>query len=121
MAKRTGPTNQNLKELIYELKKESSIQESSIWKRLAKDLEKPTRRKKVVNISRINRYSKENDTIIVPGKVLGSGLLDHSLIVAAFSFSQSAKDRIQDAKGKCLSIQELMKKNPKGSNIKIIG
>ncbi len=121
MSKRTGPSNEHLRVLISELKEESASQKTSIWKRLAKDLERPTRIRRIVNISRINRHSKDNETVVIPGKVLGSGSLDHSLTVAAFSFSQSARSRIEEAKGKCISIQELMKKNPKGTNVKIIG
>lgn len=119
MAKRTGPTNPALRELILELKKESNSQKTPLWQRIAQDLEKPTRQRRIVNISKINRTTKPNETIVVPGKVLGSGILNHSLTIAAFSFSDSAKQTIMSAKGKCLTIQELIKQNPK--TIKIIG
>jgi len=119
--KRTGPTNPHLKSLVLELKKESTIQKAGIWDRIAEDLEKPTRQRRVVNISRLNRNTKPNEVIVVPGKVLGSGILNHSLVVAAFSFSQSAKERIEQAKGKCLAIPELIKQNPKGKDVRIIG
>jgi large subunit ribosomal protein L18e len=110
--------NQHAKQLIQDLRKQSSVK---LWKRIADDLEKPTRRRRVVNISRINRHTKENETIIVPGKVLGSGEVHHSVTVAAFSFSTTAKNRIQEAKGKCLTINELLKTNPTGKNVRIIG
>jgi large subunit ribosomal protein L18e len=58
---------------------------------------------------------------VVPGKVLGTGKIDHPVNVAAFAFSEQARSKILKAKGKCLSISDLMKKNPKGTNIKIIG
>lgn len=119
MAKRTGPTNPALRELILELKKESNSQKTPLWQKIAQDLEKPTRQRRIVNISKINRTTKPNETIVVPGKVLGSGILNHSLTIAAFSFSDSAKQTIMSAKGKCLTIQELIKQNPK--TIKIIG
>ena len=107
--------------LIRTLRKESYAQEAGIWKTIAVEMERPTRSKRVVNVSRLNRFTKENETIIVPGKVLGSGSLDHSVIVAAFSFSQSAKDQITKAKGKCMTIAELLKQNPKGKDVRIIG
>jgi len=119
--KRTGPTNEHVKELINELKKESSTHKNKIWKRIAQELEKPTRKRRVINIARINRTTKENETILVPGKVLGSGILNHSLTIAAYAFSQSAKKQIQQAKGKTVTIQELLKNNPKGKDIRIIG
>ncbi|MBW2986443.1 50S ribosomal protein L18e [Candidatus Woesearchaeota archaeon] len=119
--KKTGPTNENLKQLIQELKKESSSQKAGIWKRVANDLSRSTRQRRVVNVAKLNRFVKKDETIIVPGKVLGSGALGHSVTVAAFSFSESAKKIITEAKGKCLTIPELMKTNPTGKNVRIIG
>jgi large subunit ribosomal protein L18e len=53
--------------------------------------------------------------------VLGAGEIDHAIVVSAFAFSEKGKTKIKAAKGKCLSFADLIKKNPKGSNIKIIG
>lgn len=118
--KRTGPTNEHLQELISLLKKESALQKADLWNRIALDLELPTRKRRVVNVSRINRFTKDNETVIVPGKVLGSGNLDHKVNVAALSFSSDAKNQIEQ-KGKCLTIQELLKNNPKGKDVRILG
>ena len=107
--------------LIQALRKEAHTQQADLWSRIAYDLEQPTRQRRVVNISSISRYTKPNEVVVVPGKVLGSGNLSHSVVVAAFSFSSSAKERIEQAKGKCMSIPELVKQNPKGKNIRIIG
>src|SRR3989344_2988353 len=95
MSKRTGSTNPILQNLIQELKKRSTEQSVKLWKSVALDLEKPTRQRRVVNLSRINRYTKENEIIVVPGKVLGSGLLDHKLTISAFQFSGGAKEKIE--------------------------
>lgn len=116
-----GTTNQNLKSLVSGLKKQSYDQEAKIWKRVASDLEKPTRNRRVVNLSRLNRFTKEKETIVVPGKVLGSGSMSHSIVIAAFAFSESAREQIEKANGKCMSIHELAKQNPKGKDIKILG
>jgi large subunit ribosomal protein L18e len=104
-----------------ELRKEGSTQKAGIWSRIAEDLALPTRKRRVVNLSRLNRHTKANETVIVPGKVLGSGMLEHSIVIAAYSFSNGAKERIEQAKGKCISIQELVKQNPKGKDVRIIG
>ena len=79
------------------------------------------RRRIAVNVSRLNSYPKEGETAVVPGKVLGAGKIDHPLHVAAFAFSEQARLKILKAKGKCLSILELVERNPKGTNVKIIG
>ena len=121
MAKRTGPSNEYLIQLITELKKAAATQKAGVWSRIAEDLSKPTRSRRAVNTSRINRATAANETIIVPGKVLGAGPVDHSITVAAFSFSAGARQRIQEAKGKAVTIQELLKQNPQGKNIRIIG
>jgi large subunit ribosomal protein L18e len=58
---------------------------------------------------------------VVPGKVLGAGIIEHPISVAASAFSEQAQSKILVAKGKCLTIPQLMEKNPKGSGVKIIG
>ena len=107
--------------LIQELRKESTIHKAAIWDRIADDLELPTRQRRIINVSKINRYTKANETIIVPGKVLGSGVVNHNVHVAAWAFSESAKKRIEQAKGKCVTINELIKSNPKGKDVRILG
>jgi large subunit ribosomal protein L18e len=121
MAKRTGPTNPLLVELIRELKKLSIESKSGLWKRLATDLEKPSRVRRVINISKLSRYANDGEIIVVPGKVLGSGAIDKKITVAAFNFSEGAVEKIQEAKGSCMTIEDLMKKNPKTSTIRIMG
>lgn len=114
-------SNIHLNALVQALKKQSNEQKVHIWKRLATDLEKPTRRSREVNLSRINLHAKPDETIVVAGKVLGGGELDHKVTVAAFKFSQSALDKIKESKGEAYSIWELIKKNPKGAKVRIIG
>ncbi|MBI2650256.1 50S ribosomal protein L18e [Candidatus Woesearchaeota archaeon] len=121
MPKRTGPSNPILLRLIMELKKKSSEQNANIWKRVADDLEKPTRQRRIVNLSSISRYTKENETIVVPGKVLGAGNLEHKLTISAFQFSGGAKEKIEKAGAKIVPLLELSKENPNGKGIRIIG
>jgi len=120
MSHKTGPSNEHLVQLIQELRKVCATQKAALWGRIADDLSRATRQRRAVNVSRINRSTAANEIVIVPGKVLGSGMVDHSVTVAAFAFSTSAKQRIQEAKGKTLSIPELLKQNPQGKNIRIL-
>ncbi|MEM3622399.1 MAG: 50S ribosomal protein L18e [Candidatus Bathyarchaeia archaeon] len=119
--RKVNATNPQLIELINFLKKESRENKVNIWKDIAERLAKPNRRRIAVNLSRLNRHTKRNDVVAVPGKVLGAGEINHPITVAAFAFSEKAKEKIKAAKGKCLSYFDLIKKNPKGSNVKIIG
>jgi large subunit ribosomal protein L18e len=114
-------TNKVLQDLIMELKKNASEHQVAIWKRIAEDLEKPSRQRRIVNLSRISKYSKENEVIIVPGKVLGSGTLDHKVVISAYQFSKSAVDKINEAGSKIIDINDLIKESPKGKNIRILG
>lgn len=121
MVKRTGPTNIVIRKTIRLLKKASKENKVKIWKDVAERLEKPSRQRIIVNVSRINRHIKDGDIVLVPGKVLGAGKIDHRVTVAALSFSKLAYEKIVSAGGKCVHILDLLSLNPKGSNIKIIG
>ena len=48
------------------------------------------------------------------------GDLTKKITVAAYQFSESAEEKINKV-GKAISIRELMKENPKGKRIRIIG
>jgi large subunit ribosomal protein L18e len=118
--KETKSTNPELIQLIRFLKKQSREKEAAVWRDVAKHLAKARQQRAAVNLSRINRHTKKGDTIVVPGKLLGAGALDHSITVAAFGASEKAKEKLAAAKTKYLSIPELVEKNPKGTNVKII-
>jgi large subunit ribosomal protein L18e len=119
--KQIKKTNEHLKNLINELKKKSLESDVKLFKRIALDLEKPTRIRRAVNLSKINRFTKENEFIVVPGKVLGTGELKHSLTIAAYKFSSSAISKINDSKSKAININDLMSDEVKGKKIRIIG
>jgi len=114
-------SNDQLTGLIRELKKHSNSQKAPIWRRIAADLDKPTRSMRVVNLSKINKFTKENEVVIVPGKILGTGELDHKLTIAAYNVSKQAIEKIARSKSELYSIYEFMKKNPKGQKTRIIG
>jgi large subunit ribosomal protein L18e len=74
-----------------------------------------------VNLSRISRHTKSNETAVIPGKVLASGRLAHKVTIAAFTFSAGAMAKIEEAGGKAMSLVEAAKKHPKGSKLRLIG
>ena len=121
MSRKTNSSNPVLIEIINELKKKSLEQKVNLWKRIATDLEKSTRQRRIVNLSKISKHAKENDTIIVPGKVLGSGEISHKLTISAFQFSQGAKEKLEKGGAKIVSLLEICKESPAGKKIKIIG
>ncbi|MCY3412978.1 MAG: 50S ribosomal protein L18e [Candidatus Heimdallarchaeota archaeon] len=123
VSRNKGPTNPEVASLIYELRKASNTHEAPIWRAISKKLGKPRRLRPEVNISKINRYTEgtEFKTVLIPGKVLGAGEITHPVTVAAISVSQSAKEKIEKAKGKVITISDLVKENPKGKGVRILG
>jgi large subunit ribosomal protein L18e len=121
MAKKIKKTNPILISLIQDLKKKAFENEAPIWKDIALRLEKPSRNWPEVNLERINKYIRENETALIPGKVLSPGKLTKKVSIAAWSFSDKSKEKITKAGGKTLSIQELVNNNPKGKDIRILG
>ncbi len=113
-------TNPRLSDLISLLKTTSRENEANIWRDIADRLEGPARNYAEVNLSKISRYAANGDTIIVPGKVLGSGALETPVTIAALNFSASASEKIREANGACMSIEELVSANPKGSRVRVL-
>jgi len=119
-AKIQRKTNPRTPVLIAALKDEARQNEVAIWRDVAKKLEKPGRNYAQVNLSKINRYAKDGETVLIAGKVLGSGLLEKAVTVAAYNFSATAMKKIAEVGGKCLTIEQIMEENPKGSGIRIL-
>lgn len=113
---KTRKDNPSLLSLIEILNKDKK----PIWKRVAYELSKPKRDRAEVNLSKLETYGKDGGTIVVPGKVLGSGSLSKKMTIAAFSFSESARKLIADAGGKAVSIDSLYKTNPTGREVLLI-
>jgi large subunit ribosomal protein L18e len=118
--KETKSTNPELVKLIRFLKKQSREKHVAIWHDVAENLAKSRSGRVVVNLSRINRHTERRDIVVVPGKVLGTGTLDHALTIGAFDLSDKAAQKLKAAKAKYMSITDLVKKNPTGANVKII-
>ena len=113
----TGPSNPHLQALIQLLGKSS---EAPIWHRISKELALARRSRRPLNLDQINQLVTDNDTIIVPSKVLGTGMLSKKVIIGALDFSEEARRKIAEIGGDPLSIAELWEKYPSGSNIRII-
>ena len=108
--------NQLLKSLIGDLMKT----EKPLWRKVALELSKPRRKRVEVNLSKIDAYANGEETLLVPGKVLGSGNVSKKVTVAAFAFSESAKHLIGIAGGKAITIESLRKTNPEGRGVTIL-
>ena len=116
----SNKTNPELVATIDSLKAKTRETEAAIWRDIALRLEKPRKNWAEANLSKIERYANEGETIVVPGKVLAAGRIDKKVTVAAYSFSEAAAKAIVAAGGKTLTLEELAKSNPKGTGVRIM-
>ncbi len=113
--------NQVVLQTVKELKGASKKNKAQIWSRLAEFALKPSSARRIVNIGQIERFSKDNDVIVVPGKVLGTGNISHKITLCSFFISNSGAQKILQAGGKIVSFAELIKSHPTGKGVTIIG
>jgi large subunit ribosomal protein L18e len=116
----TGPSNPQLRKLLEQLRSRGFAEHRPFLLKLARELGRPERIRRDVDLSRIERYAEKGDVVAVPGNVLGAGLLTKPLTVAAWRFSTAAKEKIEKAGGKALSIEQLVEQNPAGTKVRII-
>ena len=108
--------NPDLKNLVMNLQKGKQA-----WRAVAEGLNRPRRGRHEVNLYRIEKHANPKESVVVPGIVLGDGEIKKSVVVAALKFTKGAREKIEKAGGRCLSIEELLEKNPKGEKLRIMG
>ena len=102
------------------LERAGKEQKASIWATAASLLAGPGGKRVEVNIGRLSRIAAEGQALFVPGKVLGTGVVDKKLVVGAFSFSCSARSKLEATKGSALTVEEFLKKYPRGSGVRLV-
>lgn len=107
--------------LIKELKAAGTANKAPIWTKIAKCVTKSRVAHKVTNIKQIAKFSKDGDTIVFPGKVLGVGLLDHKITLCSFAISNTAAQKVLDAGGKIVEFSNIIKEKPTGTGVIILG
>jgi len=90
------------------------------WTRVSELLASPSRNAIKINLRRIDAETTEGDTIIIPGKVLGTGEITKKIRIGALQFSESAREKLRGKKCEIVTINEEIKKNPKAQGIKIL-
>ena len=114
-------TNQVVIRMARDLKKASVKNDAPIWAKLAEYALKPSIARRDINLKRIDQLTKENDTVVFPGKVLGTGSVLHKITLCSFSISNSAADKIIDNGGKLISYSDLIEQNPTGKGVILLG
>ena len=107
--------------MAKDLKKASAKNDAPIWARLAEDALKPSSARRHINLNRIGQLTKDSDTVVFPGKVLGTGDIDHKITLCSFSISNSAATKILEKGGKVVSFSDLIAKHPTGKGVALLG
>ncbi|MFP4632635.1 MAG: 50S ribosomal protein L18e [Halobacteriota archaeon] len=117
----TQKQNPRLVDLVDELRSQAEASDAGVWSDVAARLDGPGRGHAEVNVAEIERYAGDEDAVVVPGKVLGGGVLSKSVTVAAFDYSSSAERKIAEADGEPLRLEEYVERNPDGTDVRVMG
>jgi len=102
------------------LDKAGKKQKAAIWTEASSMLSGEAKTRVEVNLGRISRVAGDGGAVFVPGKVLGTGAIDRKVTVGAFAFSSGAKTKIEASGGSVLTVEQFIKKFPKGSGVKLV-
>ena len=102
-------TDPRTRRLVNDLR--SSAKNKDYFRRLAEYIEKPSRKMPQVNVSKVGKLCKSGEEVAVPGKVLGFGEISSKVNVYAMAFSKQAEGKIEASGGKCMRLEELLKKD----------
>ena len=114
-------TNQSVVRMAKDLRKASAKNDAPIWARLAAEALKPSIARRRINLKRIGQLTKDDDTVVFPGKVLGTGNVPHKITLCSFSISNSAASKIVDGGGRLVRYTDLIEQNPTGSGVVLLG
>lgn|SRR3989338_6515711 len=99
-----GTTDPGVKRIIISLKK------SKDYPDLVRLLERPRRKRPSINLKNIENTGKHKVAAI---EVLGTGEISKPFVVYALRYSKSAKEKIEKAGGKALSLNDLLRNKDK--------
>lgn len=112
--------NPELAHTLIELRRAAKAHDAPIWADVARKLARPRHQVEPVNVGQLERLAAANDTVVVPGKLLAQGVLSKPLTVAAFHYSDTARDKVRQAGGTTIGIHDLIKSKPKGTGVRLI-
>ncbi|MBA0908561.1 MAG: 50S ribosomal protein L18e [Nitrosarchaeum sp.] len=114
-------TNQVVIRMAKELKKASTSNDAPIWAKMAEYALKPSIARRHINLNRIAQLTKDSDTVVFPGKVLGTGDIEHKITLCSFSISNTAASKVLEKGGKVITFADLIKKHPTGKGVVLLG
>ena len=111
----------SIQDNIWTLRRASKKNKAPIWRALERELARPRRNRREVNVGALADKTDDGQVIVVPGKVLGSGEIGHKLTLCAITISESASKKIVASGGKLVSLSNLVEQYPDGKGVRVIG
>lgn len=107
-------TNPNLVETILLAKK------AKAWLKVTGILSGPRRKRKNINLKDLNKKVKDKGKYVFAGKVLSLGEVDKKFEITALEYSETAKEKLNKAGCKVLSMVAEIKKNPDAKGLEFL-
>jgi large subunit ribosomal protein L18e len=107
-------TNPELVETVIAAKK------AKAWREIAGLISSSRKNQTSINLSEINKKTKQGDIIVIPGKVLSQGELTKKIKIVALGFSEKAKEKLIKSGSEVISMIKEIKSNPNAKGIKIL-
>lgn len=118
MISKTKISKRTKKKTNPELVKTIMLAKKNNYLELAKVLSKPSRHQKKINLTEINGENEKS--VIIPGKVLGSGEIDKKISIYALSFSKQALEKLKKSGCEACTILNAIEKNHELNGIKTL-
>ena len=111
--RKSKTTNKELFVCINDLRKLSNQVGVMLFRAVAKKLSCSSKNRAIVNLTKIDKHTKKDESVIIPGKVLGSGSIKKPVHIISFDASKSAIEKIHKAKGTFTQLGKFAKSKPK--------
>jgi len=106
--------------MIRFLKVKGRENKARIWAVAADQLSRPRRARAALNVTHVSRSTKPDSLVLIPGKLLGAGVINHRVVIGAFEYSAAAHEKIEQAGGQCMALKDFVSRYPRGSNVTIM-
>ncbi len=112
----------NIKSIIIALRKKGRAEDKKYLVALSDELDTSRRRRVDINVFKLELLAKrhKDKVFLVPGTILGYGEIKTPVNVYAFKYSESAKLKIENAKGKLGTFEDLLKTNIERKDVMIL-
>lgn len=116
-----GPRKLETAKTIAEIEKHYRKTKKALWLDLAERLKKSRRNKISINLWKLEKLARifRGKTLVVPGKVLGSGEIKEKTTIIALECSESARKKISE-NGQVFTFSDAIKKGLKPSTMVIV-